>query len=201
LYTSVSAELDDPERQIGDAMRTTWASLWSTRAYDERNYAHIARETLAMGILVHPAALSEKANGVGVSRNVLEPTRGDQYYLNAQVGEASVTNPAPAVSTEQLVYQWDRQPPVLYQSWSSLLGALPSRPATVLSTEEAANVACALHAVHEHFRPLLDPAGANPWFAMEIEFKLVGPERQLYVKQARPHSFGHPEIFQDCREF
>ena len=127
--------------------------------------------------------------------------RGDQYYVNAQLGEASVTNPAPAVSTEQLIYQWYREPPVLYQSESSLLGALPTRPATVLSEAEVEQVSCALSAVHEHFRPLLDPQGDNPWFAMEIEFKLMGPERQLLVKQARPHSFGAADIIRDCREF
>jgi hypothetical protein len=35
---------------------------------------------------------------------------------------------------------------------------------------------------------------------MEIEFKLIGEDRQLHVKQARPHSFGQPEIIRDCRE-
>jgi hypothetical protein len=150
---------------------------------------------------VHPATLSERGNGVAVSRNVLEPTRGDQHYINAQIGEASVTNPAPAVTTEQMVSQLDgRQPPVLYQSQSSLLRALPVPPANVLSEAEVSNVSCALTAIHDHFRPLLDPAEENPWFAMEIEFKIIGPGRQLHVKQARPHSFGDPEIIQDCRE-
>jgi hypothetical protein len=78
---------------------------------------------------------------------------------------------------------------------------LPEPPSTVLTAVEVARVSCALQAVHDHFRPLLDPAADNPWFAMEIEFKLVGPERQLHVKQARPHSFGSPEIIRDCREF
>ncbi len=201
LHTSISAELGDPERTVPDALRTVWASLWNARAYDERVNAGIVRDTLGMGVLVHPASLGEKANGVGVSRNIMEPVRGDQYYINAQLGEASVTNPAPAVSTEQLVYQWYRTPPVLYQSASSLLGAYPEPPAHVLSAEEVEDVSCALQAVHDHFRPLLDPEAENAWFAMEIEFKLMGSERRLLVKQARPHSFGRREIIADCREF
>ncbi|HKO94913.1 MAG TPA: PEP/pyruvate-binding domain-containing protein, partial [Polyangiaceae bacterium] len=206
LYTSISAELGDPERTVADALRTVWASLWSARAYDERAYAGIQRATLGMGVLCHPASLGEGANGVGVSRNILEPIRGDQYYVNAQLGEASVTNPAPAVSTEQLVYQWYRSPAVLYQSQSSLLGAYAVAPNTlaprnVLGARDAEDVACALSAVSNHFRPLLDPAQENPWFAMEIEFKFMGPARQLLVKQARPHSFGRREIIRDCREF
>jgi hypothetical protein len=100
-----------------------------------------------------------------------------------------------------MVFQLDgRQPPILYQSQSSLLRALPVPPANVLSEAEVRNVSCALEAVHDHFRPRLDPDEENPWFAMEIELKIIGPERQLHVKQARPHSFGEPEIIPDCRE-
>jgi hypothetical protein len=201
LHTSTSAELGDPERTVAAALRTVWASLWNARAYDERVNAGIQHGTLAMGVLVHPASLGEGANGVGVSRNIMEPIRGDQFYINAQLGEASVTNPAPAVTTEQLVYQWYRTPPVLYQSESSLLGAYPVPPEHVLSTAEVEGVSCALQAVHDHFRPLLDPQRENAWFAMEIEFKIMGSDRRLLVKQARPHSFGRREIIADCREF
>jgi hypothetical protein len=47
-----------------------------------------------------------------------------------------------------------------------------------------------MSAVHAHFRPILDPDGTNGWFAMDVEFKLEGPERTLAFKQARPYSFG-----------
>jgi hypothetical protein len=200
LYTSVGAELGDASRRVDDALRTVWASLYNARAYDERAYAHIDDRSVAMGVLVHPAFLDEQANGVAVSRNVLEPTRGDIYYLNAQAGEASVTNPAPGVATEQLIYRWGREPPIFYQSDSSLLGALGGMESKVLSSEEVVDLSCALRTVHELFEPLLNPAAANPWFAMEVEFKFLGPERQLLIKQARPHSFGRPTLFGDCRE-
>jgi pyruvate phosphate dikinase-like enzyme/lamin tail-like protein len=200
LYTSTSAELNDESRRVDDALRTVWASLYNARAYDERAYARIDESSVAMGVLVHAAFLAEQANGVAVSRNLLDPTRGDIYYLNAQAGEASVTNPAPGVATEQLVYQWGREPPILYQSGSSLLGALSSKRAQVLDAEEVVDLTCALHTVHDLFSPQLNPAGENPWFAMEVEFKFVGPERKLLIKQARPYSFGRPILFGDCRE-
>lgn len=60
----------------------------------------------------------------------------------------------------------------------------------MLSESEAGRIACNLSAIHEHFRPLLDPARENAWFAMDIEFKLIGDERSLLIKQARPYSFG-----------
>lgn len=200
LYTSISAQLGDDERRVEDALRTVWASLYNARAYDERSYARIDGASVAMGVLLHEAYLSEQSNGVAVSRNIFDPTRGDVYYLNAQDGEASVTNPAPGVATEQLIYRWGRQPPIIYQSESSLLRAAAARDGKVLSSAEVVDVACALYSIHQLFRPLLDPENEDPWFAMEIEFKLMGAERSLAIKQARPHSFGRPALFDDCRE-
>jgi hypothetical protein len=81
-----------------------------------------------------------------------------------------------------------------------LLAALDPGATKVLSAEEVMDVSCALSTVHDVFRPVLDPLSANPWFAMEVEFKFIGPERRLLIKQARPHSFGQPVYFGDCRE-
>ena len=88
----------------------------------------------------------------------------------------------------------------MYQSDSSLLGAVSDADGKVLSSEEVIDVSCALYTIHRDFRQLLDPAGENPWFAMEVEFKFIGPERSLLIKQARPHNFGRPALFSDCRE-
>jgi Pyruvate phosphate dikinase, AMP/ATP-binding domain len=195
LYTSLSAQLEDPERQIDDAMRLVWASLLNARAFDERELANIDHEGVAMGILVHDAFTQEAVNGVGVSRNILDPIRSDIYFLDSQAGEAAVTNPAPGVSTEAVEFQWPpRSPRLTYQSQSSLVSG------QVMSEEESLKVACALYTVHRHFRPLLDPDLEDDWFAMEIEYKLIYPSRKLVVKQARPHAFSGFEIAGDCRE-
>lgn len=199
LYTSVAAHLDEPG-EIENGIREVWASLWNSRAYDERRFAGIDPTNIAMGILVHPAYPSEEANGVAVTRNVLDLSRGDVYYFNVQAGEAAVTNPAPGVTTEQLTYNWGRVPLLMYQSESSLLGALDPVPAYVLTAAEADELACSMSAIHDWFRPLLDPDNENAHFTMESEFKLIGPERTLLIKQARPHSFGSQQAIGDCRE-
>lgn len=203
LYTSVSAQLGDAERPVDDALRTVWASLWNARAVDERRNANIDEEDIAMGVLVHLASLSEEANGVAVSRNVLDPNRGDIYYINVQAGEAAVTNPAPGITTDQLIYRWPpRTPSIEYNSDSSLLAAVSAPYENVLSEAEVRAVACSLAAVHDWFRPKLDPSSENRWFAMEVEFKLLDGTRQLLFKQARPHSFGAKAAASaDCREF
>ncbi len=195
LYTSMSAQLDDPERKVEDALRIVWASLWNGRAYEERERGHIDRSTVAMGVLVHPAFQSELANGIGISRNVLDLTRGDMHYFNIQVGEASVANPAPGVRTDELLYRWGRSPRVVYQNRSSLT------PFDIMSDDELDFAACQLRAIHDGFRQLLDPEREDAFFAMDIEFKLVGESRELVVKQARPYDVGNAEVPADCRSF
>jgi len=197
LYTSVSVAVDDPDPDldVANGLRTVWASLWTPRAYDEREEALVDHASAAMGVLIEPAFPNERANGVAISRNILDPIYGDASYFNAQAGEASVTNPAPGVTSEQGTYESGRPPRVLYTSRSSLTAD------PVVSTDELTALMCALGAIHKHFQARIDPSHANRWFAMDIEWKLVGPERQLVIKQARPYSFGRAEVPHDCREF
>ena len=122
LYTSVSAALGDPERTVGrrpahgvgqpvgrprlrraragqhrpDA-RWPWA-CWSTR----------------------PTTASSAPTASPSAATSATPSTPAPDYINAQVGEASVTNPAPGVTSEQLTYAWWKTPPVTYLSRSSL---------------------------------------------------------------------------------
>lgn len=197
LHTSTSGDIDGSSSTVEDALRQVWASLWNTRAYDERAFGHVDQTRAAMAILVHQTWTSEAAQGVGISRNVLHATRDSQYYINAQVGEASVTNPAPGVTSDEIVYtRPPRVPKAEYLARSSL-----SRGRDVLSFAEIQRLGCALESVHLHFRPLLDPDQEDRLFAVQIEWKLMGPERRLLIKQARPYGFGALDAPTDCREF
>jgi len=138
-----------------------------------------------MAVLVHPAYKSERANGVAISRDALQPTRADRYYFNAQVGEALVTNPAPGIESDELTYELYRSPRVVYHGHSTFT---PDAP--VLSEAEAGFLTCNLYQIHQYFRPILDPYQENAWFAMDIEWKLMGEGRTLAIKQARSYSFG-----------
>jgi phosphoenolpyruvate synthase/pyruvate phosphate dikinase len=197
LHTSTSAEVDATGVSVGDSLRIVWSSLWNTRAYDERDFANIEQTAAAMGVLVHGAFQSEAAQGVAISRNALHATRADQYYLNEQIGEASVTNPAPGVTSDEIVYTPPpRTPQADYRVHSSLTAGKD-----VLTFDEIRGLGCVLGAIHQHFQPLIDPANENRLFAMQIEWKLIKPARLLVVKQARPYTFGSLEVPQDCREF
>lgn len=197
LHTSTGASLaTDAEVSLDAGLRIVWASLWNERAYDEREAGHLEQTAARMGVLVHERYDGEAAQGVAISRDLLDITRSDIYYINAQHGEASVTNPAPGVTTEQLLYTWPpRTPELTVQSHSSL------RSTSVLSLEESRALACSMAAIDQHFRQLIDPKFENRTFAMQIEWKLERGSRALAIKQARPQPFGNVDLPQDCREF
>jgi hypothetical protein len=92
---------EDPQGFTGAGLYT---SVSVAVAYDEREQALVDHSLAAMGELVEPAFTNEHGNGVAISRNVLDPVYGDAYYFNAQTGEASVTNPAPGMTSEKGTY-------------------------------------------------------------------------------------------------
>jgi hypothetical protein len=185
LYTSEGIDVEDIDTGVQDAIRTVWASLWLRRGFDERDYYGVDQHAVAMAVLVHPAYRSERVNGVAVSRDALQPTRGDRYYINAQVGEALVTNPAPGIDSDEITFDPFRPPYAMYHSHSTFS---PDEP--VMTQNELAFLACNLAALNGYFRPRLDPLQENSWFAVDIEFKLMGEERELVIKQSRGYSFG-----------
>jgi hypothetical protein len=184
LYQSLGDTVTEAS-EVEDGIRAIWASLWSLRAYDERTYYNVDQLASAMGVLIHPAFPSEAVNGVAISRDALSPTHADRYYLNVQVGEALVTNPAPGVQSEQYTFELYRSPTAVYHTQSTF-----SPNAHVMTEAENWNMVCSLLDIHQHFQPLIDPEGDNRWFAMDIEFKLLGEGRAPLIKQARPYSFG-----------
>ena len=112
-----------PSGPVGRGLKAVWASLWADRAFDERELGNVDQSQVAMAVLVHQAYNDvERANGVAVSRDIGNPIYASIHYLNAQAGEASVTNPAPGVVSESMTYAWWKTPPATYLSRSSLTG-------------------------------------------------------------------------------
>jgi hypothetical protein len=194
LYLSQSGAIGDPKRPIEEAILAVWASLWNSRAYDERAYFNVSQDHVAMGILCHEAFLSERANGVAISRDLTNPVNRTRDYINVQFGEASVTNPAPGISSDMFVHRyWAGDSLDIYNAVSTFMDGVP-----VLDKGEIDHLHCALRQIHKHLHPIVDPLEENPWYTIEIEFKLIGDERNLMVKQARPYSFGKVEIPDEC---
>lgn len=200
LYESHGARVRDDDRGPGGdvegALVAVWASLWTDRAHDERDFFRINPARVAMGVLVHTAFDSEEGAGIVVSRSVNDPIRSDVYTVNLQRGEARVANPAPGVASEQFDYRWGRTPRRVFRTYSTF-----SPEQSLVSEVEACGIAEAVRAIHNHFRGLVDPDGTSMYYAMEVEIKLADGDRALFVKQARPYPFATALLPTDCRGF
>ncbi len=191
LYTSETAILGDKKETIERAIKKVWASTWSERAYYERKYFGINQKTIAMGVLIHRSFPEEEANGVVVTKNIYRNTGG--ITVNVQIGENSVVMPKPGEITEIFtVYEyqqaaWKGKVIIDYVSFSILNKYQP-----IMSEKEIQNLYQAVKdikieiltnknlyaGVNEKYSP-----GKNCEF--DLEFKLMGKNRDLYIKQVR----------------
>jgi hypothetical protein len=190
LYTSVSMVPGDPERTVESALGTVWASLWNVRAFEERAHARIPHLDVGMAVLVHPISDGELASGVAITANVFDPAPGgeDAFYVNAQVGEASVVQPDPGVVADQLLYYYFHNgQPATYYTHSSL--ASPGTP--VLTRAQRFYLGRALDAIRDHFDAIHDPPEGYGVLPMNVAWKLMpdddGDGTHLEIQQARPY--------------
>lgn len=181
LYTSETGDPNDADKPVEDAIRIVWASVWRFKAFEERSYRGIDHLAVAMALLVHRSFPEEEANGVALTNNPFDDTGlNPAFYVNAQIGGASVVLPPPGVTTDQfLVFQQQVGLPIVYVAHSNLVA-----PGThVLTHDQEIDLAYNLDAIATFFAPLYGER------AMDIEWKLEGDpgERALvYIKQARP---------------
>jgi pyruvate,water dikinase len=156
-----------------------WASVWTFRAFEERQFWNIDHRAMRMGVAVNLAVDDEVANGVLITQNLANP-EAPGFYVNVQAGEVEVTNPENGAIPEvfSIIAAPDQGFQVVRQHFSSLS---PGR--ALLDDGDVARLATIASQVEQHFaafypeRPPLD-----------LEFKLNGADRQLLIKQARPYS-------------
>ena len=186
LYDSYTAKLDDGIEAVEDAVRKVYASLWTLRGFEERDYFRIDHTTCAMGILVHRAFPDEQANGVAVTANIFQPYV-PAFTINVQIMGISVVRPPTGFRSDQLlVYtlwpDWLEQPSIEYLTYSNVNFGEP-----VLSRDEVLQLAGCLNRIKNTFLILYD-VWDEYRFGMDVEFKFDGPDRKLYIKQARPYT-------------
>jgi hypothetical protein len=183
LYESLSAFASGEER-ASKRIREVWASVFSFRAFEERNLWNIDHRAVRMGVAVNQAVDDEVANGVLITQNIANP--GSQgMYVNVQWGEVEVTNPDSGAVPEvfSIVPGPGATVQVVRQRFSTLS---PDEP--LLRDHEVADLAAAAEQVHAHFARLYADFGAPR--AFDLEFKFNGPDRNLLIKQTRPYATG-----------
>ncbi len=190
------------EGKLINSIKQVWASLWTERAFEERRLHRIEHLKTYMGVLIHPNYGDEQANGVAVTKNIYNPL-WEGFYINAQYGELSITNPE-AISTgngivnpipdEFIVtrlaasasdYAWE----TLFVRHSNIETVYdePVSTENVLTDSEIDYLRYNLRLIHAHFKNIYH---GDDDFAMDIEFKITetadGSRGKLAIKQARP---------------
>jgi len=180
LYSSHGAWASG-EKAASLVIRDTWASVWNRDAFEERAFWNIEHLAVQMGVAVNVAFTDEAANGVIITQNIADPTV-EGMYVNVQLGELSVTNPEGGALPE--IFSIIRDPEGGVQTCILRYSSLsPGR--SILTPEEVEALYQISRQAHEHFAALY---GANPLaFALDMEFKLWGMPRRVYLKQARPY--------------
>jgi phosphoenolpyruvate synthase/pyruvate phosphate dikinase len=187
LNDSKTGIVGDSIKTIEKAIKKVWASLWLERAFLERNYFNIDQNSVAMGILVHRSFPNEKANGVAITKNLYR----ESYFgtvINAQLGEEPVVHPNENITCDQLICYsgsnsklYDRNI-VEVISYSSL-----NNRKLVLYESEIINLTKKLEQIkrYYYYNKIYRSRKSYLDFALDVEFKIDGHSRDLYIKQAR----------------
>ena len=180
LYKSVKAtrrEKDLPS----DEIRKVWASVWSFKAFEERSLWNIDHMSVQMAVAVHEAFPDEVANGVIITQNIADYSVAG-IYANIQLGETSITNPEGGERPEIISII----PSVGLGAQSVLLQHSTLSPdALILTDKEINELYQTVQKIQRYFAKLYNEYPDA--FALDIEFKVMGPERKLIYKQVRPY--------------
>lgn len=182
LYESKTGILGDSTKTFEKAIKQVWASVWNESSYWERELFGIDQRNIAMGVLVHRAFPDELANGVIISKN-LARDNFPGITVNIQKGENSVVKPEKGVVCEQFsAYDFNLFEPNLdtdvdYVSLSNLNDNKP-----LLNIAEINKI----YRVTKNIQSRMNRYWNKLQYKnVDLEFKIVGENRELYVKQVR----------------
>ena len=182
LYDSKTGIVNDSIKTFEKAIKDVWASAWNEASYWEREVFGISQQQIAMGVLVHRAFPDEIANGVVITDNLFR----DEFpgiTVNVQLGDHSVVQPDKGEICEQFtVYHFDifnpkKEMEVDFTAHSNLNNYQP-----LLSRDEIRNLYKAAKLIETNINKYWKKITLKP---IDIEFKIVGQERRLYIKQVR----------------
>jgi len=177
LYRSIVVDANPSTQDVENAIREVWASVWTLRGYDERDFYRIDHRQVAMAILVQPFVADVIASGVAITRNPFNPNRPG-VFINIQTSAGSVTDAGEDVPEQHLVYTYPETPEPEILSRSSLAGGQP-----ILREQDVLRLTEILVELDQRMRPHYS-APAN---AVDVEF-LMTRNREMVVVQARPYT-------------
>ena len=185
LYDSKTAIIGDADKTVEKAILDVWSSFWNFRAFQERDLFGINHESCAMGVLVHRSFPDEKANGVLVTKNMYRD-KYDGITVNVQLGEESVVKPEHEMTCDEFYchnFNGFGSFVVDYRSTSSLNDGKP-----ILTEKEIKKLFDISSPLERRLNLLWQKRKmSKKYYPLDIEFKYLGDEKQLYIKQARAY--------------
>ncbi|MCD0466335.1 PEP/pyruvate-binding domain-containing protein [Flavobacterium sp. ENC] len=183
LYDSKTGILGDTIKSFEKAIKQVWASTWNEASYTERELFGIDQESIAMGVLVHRSFPDELANGVIITKNIFRENFSG-ITVNVQKGENSVVKPEKGEICEQFViYHFNNgtDPDDFEVDYTSNSNLNKNEP--LLTRKEISTLFIVSKKIeskmYRYWRK-------NLFHPVDIEFKIVGENRDLYIKQVRP---------------
>jgi len=186
LYSSVVVDANPTEEDVVNAIREVWASVWTLRGYDERDFYRIDHRQVAMAVLVQPFVSDVIATGVAITANPFTVHRPG-VFINVQTAGGSVTDAGASVPEQHLVYTYSATPEPEVLSRSSLTDGQP-----ILNEADVIRLTGTLVAIDQRMRPFYT-APAN---AVDVEF-VVTRSHEVVVVQARPYTVVYPDLNTD----
>jgi hypothetical protein len=188
LYESDGFNVADDDAKMVKKLLGVVSSLWLERAFWEREHFGIKHSQVAIAILINPAFKNEDSNGVVVARATKD---GFSTWVNAQKGEASVTNPEDGQIPESFSFLEEKLDALVVNSRSNLgdvfLAPSASRadPATkdlVLELKRASQKLHGFMVDRQRAKGDVTPYG------IDIEYKVMvdgAGKKALWIKQSR----------------
>ncbi|HEV7554981.1 MAG TPA: PEP/pyruvate-binding domain-containing protein, partial [Kofleriaceae bacterium] len=173
-------------KQLGEALRYVWASIWNLRAVDEREAFGIDHRQVYMGVLVQ-IGVNASAAGVLVTKNLWDPSDENGFTINAKFGLGMRVVEGQKVP-EQIIFDPTNDgtkiisrsddPIMLRFDEHGGIKELPVPPGeSVILSEERAKKLCTMVA---KFIPVF-PKG----HALDVEWVLEGED--FWIVQSRPY--------------
>jgi hypothetical protein len=187
LYTSTGFDIADSDKKLRKKILEVMASLWLERAFWERELFGIDHAKVGMAVLINPAFSEEYANGVVIGS---QEAPGFRTWVNAQKGEASVTNPLDDEIPESFAF--------LGKDFANINVSARSNVAAIFLEDAKDSVRSELSAqllqlqqvslrLYDHFVAKQRLLGDRRKYGIDLEYKLMQESGKiaLYIKQSR----------------
>ncbi len=187
LYESTGFDVVDSDKKLKKKLLKVMASLWLERAFWERELFGIDHSKVGMAVLINPAFSDEYANGVVIGS---QEANGFRIWVNAQKGEASVTNPLDNEISESFTFIGRNTENVEVQALSNV-GDVFLEEADKTVQPELSSQLLQLQRItqqlHDYFVAKQRDLGDRRKYGIDIEYKLMEEDDEiaLYVKQSR----------------